>query len=125
MNVRSAAESTVAELFSAQLDAMVAGDTEALGDLLDAGYTLTHMTSYEQPKDEWLSEMRAGQFVYHRIDGGTPVVKAGTTDARVLARTMTDATVYGHRSTWRLQLDQHYRRHHDSWIATRCLASTW
>ncbi|MET9460679.1 hypothetical protein ABZY05_37290 [Streptomyces canus] len=34
--------------------------TEALDNLLADGCTLTHITGYVRPKDEWLSQMRAG-----------------------------------------------------------------
>ncbi|KUN59168.1 hypothetical protein AQJ46_40560 [Streptomyces canus] len=42
--------------------------TEALDNLLADGCTLTHITGYVQPKGEWLSQMRAGQFLYHGIE---------------------------------------------------------
>jgi hypothetical protein len=48
--------------YRAQLRAMVDGDTEVLGELLTEDFSLTHMTGYVQPKQEWLAQMRAGQF---------------------------------------------------------------
>ncbi|MGW7528018.1 nuclear transport factor 2 family protein [Streptomyces sp. NPDC054783] len=47
----------------AYLQAMAEGDTEVLDALLDAEFTLTHMTGYVQPRTEWLSQLRAGQSV--------------------------------------------------------------
>lgn len=56
------AHDEVIEAYRAHLQAMTDGDTEALDDMLDDGFALTHITGYEQPKTEWLSQMRAGRF---------------------------------------------------------------
>ena len=55
----------ILENYRAQLSAMVDGDTEILAELLTEDFSLTHMTGYFQPKQEWLARMRAGQFTYH------------------------------------------------------------
>jgi len=38
-------------------DAMAHRDMPALEDILAAGYTLTHMTGYVQPKADWLRDI--------------------------------------------------------------------
>ncbi|MEU1183620.1 nuclear transport factor 2 family protein [Streptomyces sp. NPDC005820] len=109
----------------AYLNAMVEGDTQALDELLDDGFTLTHMTGYVQPKAAWLAEMRAGQFVYHSIDevDTTLCLDGGT--AHLTVRTMTDATVYESRADWRLLLTTDYARRGGAWIPLRTVATTW
>ncbi|MET7696498.1 nuclear transport factor 2 family protein [Streptomyces sp. NPDC005485] len=107
------------------LDAMVEGDTETLGQLLDDDFTLTHMTGYVQPKAEWLSEMRAGQFVYHSIDTKTSTLDISGDTAHLVLRTLTDAGIYGGRANWRLDLASDYRREGDTWAVLRTVASTW
>jgi hypothetical protein len=111
--------------FRAQLEEMVAGDTEILGDLLDDRFTLTHITGYVQPKAEWLAEMRAGQFDYHRIDEQNTTIRLDGDSAVVTGRIVTDATVYGAHSNWRLVLTQEYRRIRGGWSAQRSVATTW
>ncbi|WP_331750030.1 nuclear transport factor 2 family protein (plasmid) [Streptomyces longwoodensis] len=114
------------EVHRAYLDAMVEGDTAALGDLLAEDFTLTHMTGYVQPKAEWLAQMGQGRFVYHSIreeDTACDVGDDGT--ARLTVRTVTDATVYGTRAGWRLRLATDYARHDDAWVAQRTVATTW
>lgn len=44
---------------------MLSRDTHALGALLADEYTLTHMTGYVQPKEEWLRQIESGQMRYH------------------------------------------------------------
>ena len=109
----------------AYLNAMVEADTPSLDDLLDGGFTLTHMTGYVQPKTEWLAEMRAGQFVYHCIDEVDTALDLDGGTARLTARTMTDATVYGSRADWRLLLTTDYGPRGETWIPLRTVATTW
>ncbi|ALO92408.1 hypothetical protein SHL15_1234 [Streptomyces hygroscopicus subsp. limoneus] len=110
----------------AYLDAMLEGDTATLDDVLAESFTLTHMTEYVQPKAEWLAQMRQGRFLYHSIeekDTACDVHDDGTVCLTV--RTVTDATVYGTRTGWRLHLATDYARHDDVWVAQRTVATTW
>ncbi|MFD4553923.1 nuclear transport factor 2 family protein [Streptomyces sp. NPDC058469] len=109
----------------AYLNAMVEGATPSLDDLLDDGFTLTHMTGYVQPKTEWLAEMKAGQFVYHSIHEVDTALDLDGGTARLTVRTMTDATVYGSRADWRLLLTTDYGPRGDTWIPLRTVATTW
>ncbi|MEU2778047.1 nuclear transport factor 2 family protein [Streptomyces sp. NPDC007162] len=105
---------------------MVEGDTTTLDGLLAEDFILTHMTGYVQPKAEWLAQMRQGRFVYHSIeekDTAFGVDDDGT--ARLTARTLTDATVYGTRANWRLHLATDYVRHDDVRVAQRTVATSW
>ncbi|GAA3777236.1 nuclear transport factor 2 family protein [Streptomyces coacervatus] len=107
------------------LDAMHEGDTSALDDLLDDGFALTHMTGYMQPKAEWLAQMRQGRFVHHTIDEKSTALEIDGDTARLVVRTATDATVYGTRANWPLQLATDYARKGDTWVALRTEATTW
>ncbi|MCT9106827.1 nuclear transport factor 2 family protein [Streptomyces mirabilis] len=115
----------VTTAFQAYLQAMLDGDTDALDNLLADGCTLTHLTGYVQPKDEWLSQMRAGQFLYHRIEEKSVTVEVEGSTARVSGRFITDATVYGTRANWRLQMTMDYARQGDTWSVVRSAATTW
>ncbi|MFF7971166.1 DUF4440 domain-containing protein [Streptomyces sp. NPDC007905] len=115
----------VIDAYRAHLQAMADGDTGALDALLDEGFTLTHITGYEQPKAEWLAQMRAGQFAYHGIEEKTVTVKVDGDTARLVGRIITDATVCDAHADWRLQLTMDYARVGDTWIARRSVARNW
>lgn len=115
----------VTTAFLAFLQAMLDGDTDALDNLLADGCTLTHITGYVQPKDEWLSQMRAGQFLYHRIEEKSVAVAVEGTTARVSGRFITDATVYGTRANWRLHMSMDCVREGGTWTVIRSVAATW
>ncbi len=107
--------------YEAQRQAMVAGDADALGDLLAGDFTLVHMTGYRQPKAESLADVRSGAMSYHAmtdvdVSGDAPVVTA---------RTRTAATIWGSAGTWPLQLRITFTRDGAAWVAAGTVASTW
>lgn len=115
----------VVEAYRALLRAMVEGDTDSLDELLDEDFTLTHMTGYVQPKREWLAQIRDGHFDYHGVEEKDVTVEVEGGTARLVGRTVTDATVYGTRAPWRLQLALDYALTDGAWIALRSVASSW
>jgi hypothetical protein len=111
--------------YEAQRDAMVAGDAEALGALLDDGFTLTHMTGYVQPKAEWLADVRSGEMRYHAVHDVDVRVDIDTDAPILIARSRTEATIWGSHGTWPLQLRIRYSAIGGSWLASETVASTW
>ncbi|MEU3611751.1 nuclear transport factor 2 family protein [Streptomyces sp. NPDC006872] len=111
--------------YRAHLRAMTDGDTDTLDDLLDDGFVLTHITGYQQPKAEWLSQMRAGRFVYHRVIEKNVTVDVEGDTARLVGRIVTEATVYGTHADWPLQFAMDWARDGDTWTALRSVATTW
>lgn len=120
-----AAHDAVKAAFAAFLQAIQAGDTDRLRQLVDGGFTLTHITGYVQPGQEWLTQMRQGQFVYHRITVSALGVNVAGDAATAEARTLTDARVYGSRNEWPLHLALDYALRDGRWIAGRAVASLW
>jgi Domain of unknown function (DUF4440) len=112
-------------LFRRQLAAMQQAAIPTLSELLHPDFTLTHITGYTQPKDEWLSQMQSGQFLYHHIDEKSIAVDFHGAQARLVGRIVVDATVYGSRATWQLQFTQHLSRWKDTWIIHDCVTTTW
>jgi hypothetical protein len=108
-----------------QRRAMVAGDADALGELLAADFTLVHMTGYRQPKAEWLADVRSGAMTYHAMADVDVSVDVSGDAPVVTARTRTAATIWGASGTWPLQLRITFKRAGSSWIAAGTVASTW
>jgi uncharacterized Zn finger protein len=115
----------IVHLFRMQLAAMQRGDITTLSELLNPDFTLTHLTGDIQPKDEWLSQMQAGQFHYHHIDEQSISVDLHADEATLVGRLIVDATVYGSRATWQLQLTQHVSRRKATWIIDDSIATAW
>jgi hypothetical protein len=111
--------------YEGQRRAMVAGDADALGALLADGFTLVHMTGYEQPKAEWLADVRSGAMSYCSMEDVEVSVDLAATAPVVTARTRTSATIWGASGTWPLQLRITFIHEDSAWVASGTVASTW
>ncbi len=112
-------------LHDALCEAMVAGDAAALEKILTADFTLKHMTGYVQSRSEWLDDIESGQMRYHRMETVQATVSPEGTTPSLTARTLTDATIWGSRSAWRLTLRSWCEPRGDDWGIARTVASTW
>ncbi len=83
------------------------------------------MTGYEQPRSEWLQQIASGRMQYHSARERSTEMRV-TGDAAVLVgRSLVDATIWGGRGTWNLQLTTHYEHRSNGWIALRTVATTF
>ena len=117
--------SALEELHAALFEAMVAGDVAELNAILGDEFTLTHMTGYVQSRTEWLYDIETGQMRYHRVETVEAKVSTQGTLPELAARTLTDATIWGSRNTWRLTLRSWFEPRDDGWVIARTVASTW
>jgi hypothetical protein len=122
---RDAVTAAVRANYEAQAEAMVLGDTGALGRLLAHGFTLTHMTGYLQSKQEWLDDIDGERMEYHGMDTIETVVAFDGETPVLTARTMTDATIWGMHGNWKLQLRIFYTLQDGLWVAAQTIASAW
>jgi len=53
------------------------------------------------------------------------IVGGDATEPVLTARTRTDATIWGGRDTWPLQLEIHVTHDTGKWLAAYSIASTW
>lgn len=112
-------------LHEAMREAMVASDVAELDSILADGFTLTHMTGYVQSKAEWLDAIESGEMQYHRMETVQATLGTDVAVPELTARTLTDATIWGSRATWRLMLRSWFEPRGDGWVITRTVASTW
>jgi hypothetical protein len=101
--------------------AMVSARTDTLDELLTPDFTLVHITGYVQPKAEWFSVIRSGDFDYHAIhldESSLAVeVNAGTAvdTAFLKGRGVFNATISGMKNPWRLQFTIQFAKHQSHW----------
>ncbi|WP_353711981.1 nuclear transport factor 2 family protein [Arthrobacter sp. K5] len=111
--------------YDTMCEAMVAGDIDTLDDILADGFTLTHMTGYVQSKAEWLDAIASGHMQYHRMETVEASLSPVGTAPGLTVRTLTDATIWGSRATWRLTLRSWLEPRGTEWVVARTIASTW
>ena len=112
-------------LHEAMCEAMMKGDVAGLDGILAEDFTLTHMTGYVQSKAEWLAAIESGEMQYHRMGTVEAIISAEGTTPGLTARTLTDATIWGSRATWRLTLRSWFEPRGDDWVVARTVASIW
>jgi hypothetical protein len=115
----------IGALHEAMCEAMVAGNLAKLDSILADGFTLRHMTGYVQSRSEWLEAIESGEMQYHGIETVEATPGADATVPGLTARTLTDATIWGSRATWRLTLRSWFEPRGDGWVIKRTVASTW
>jgi hypothetical protein len=120
-----AQEAEVVAAYREMYRGMVEQDIDLLDELLDDDYTLEHMTGYVQPKREWLQHIASGRMRYHSEQETSTTVTVTDGTAVVIGRSVVDATIWGGRGTWRLQLTTEYLRDADRWVAMRTVAATY
>jgi hypothetical protein len=121
-------ENPKAELIQAyhtMYKAMIEKDIAKLNGLLEEDYTLTHMTGYKQSRKEWLQQIESGQMKYHSTKEKSVEVELHGNKATLTGKNATDATIYGSRNTWNLQLKTEYEKKDGQWLAKETQASTF
>jgi hypothetical protein len=98
-------------------EAMVEARTYTLETLLEPDFTLTHITGYVQPRNDWLLVVRSGRFDYHQIDidESSLVLSDNTSSAELRGRGIFNATINGTKSPWRLQFTLQFVPRNGSW----------
>jgi hypothetical protein len=113
------------EAYRAMYRGMLDQDTELLDNLLDAEYTLTHMTGYVQTKADWLAQVASGEMRYHSARPRDTTIEVTGDRAVLVGRSVVDATIWGARGTWNLQLTTTYQRRDGDWTALDTVATTF
>jgi hypothetical protein len=117
----------VLDVFAAHCRYLVEGRADLLGDLLTDSFTAEHLTGHVASRVEWLGQIAAGEFVYHRITPEYTDVDVDVDGSRatVTSRAVYDVTIHGHRGRYRLATTRHYVRDRGAWTATRGTSTTY
>ncbi|ASK26569.1 nuclear transport factor 2 family protein [Neisseria chenwenguii] len=99
--------------------AMVEADTAMLSALLTDDFTLTHITGYVQPKQEWLDDIQHGRMCYFHIEE----VRVQTLENQVIGRAKTTANIWGAKGTWALQLALDVVEINQAWQVRKAVAT--
>lgn len=118
-------EAAVTHVFRLIYQAMLSADTEMLDTLLSDNFTLTHMTGRVQSKSEWLTDIETGRMTYHSTQEVSTTVSTSGDQLTLIGRNHTDASIYGTRATWPLQLTTVFIQNQGRWIASRIVATTF
>jgi hypothetical protein len=118
-------ENRLIEMYRRMHTCMVQGDTAALDALLAPGFRLVHMTGYDQPRIEWLSQIQSGRMRYFTSQEEAVTVEVAGGTAFLHGQNRVNADIWGARGTWPLQLDIDFVCHGGKWLMSHATASTY
>ena len=104
---------------------MIKEDTAGINNILDTHFTLTHITGYVQPKDEWFSEIESERMKYYSYNEVKTSVKIEGDKATFVGQNLLDARICGTRNTWRLQQTMQLEKRNGKWIIMKSVATTF
>jgi hypothetical protein len=94
---------------------MIKGCTGVLDGLLAGQFTATHITGYQQPKTEWLAQIRSGDFVYHSIEDRNVSISVDDNTAVLVGTAAVAVTIGGSKGTWNLESAMEYVKQDGKW----------
>lgn len=104
---------------------MIKRDTAAMDKIVDADFTLTHITGYVQSKKEWFSEIEKESMKYYSYQEVKTSVTINGDKATFVGQNLLDARIWGSRNTWRLQQTMSLEKRNGKWIILKSIATTF
>lgn len=95
----------VIQLYRSYNDAMASDDTEKLREILSSSFTLTHMTGYVEPLNDWLTQMNNGEMHYFNSkEESVEITNISDQEATLVGRNIVTAALYnGSKNDWQLK----------------------
>lgn len=118
-------KSQVLDVTSQLTQLMIDKDTVSMNRILDAHFTLTHITGYVQPRDEWYAEIKSERMKYYSFKEVKTSVEINADKATFIGQNILDARVWGSRNNWRLQQTMQLEKRHGKWIIMKSVATTF
>ena len=104
---------------------MIEKDTVAMDKILDKHFTLTHITGYVQPKDEWYAEINSERMKYYSYKEVNTSAEVNGDKARFIGQNILDARIWGSRNIWRLQQTMQLEKRNGKWVILKSVATTF
>lgn len=120
-------EQKIIDLYRKENKAMVEKDIDTLNKILAPGMSLTHMTGYVQPKEEWLNQIQTEEMKYYSSkEDNIKDIKLESNRASLIGQSQVKARIWGGGpSTWHLQMKMYYEKQDGNWFIVKQVASTY
>ncbi len=104
---------------------MIAGNTLEMNKILDANFTLTHITGYVQSKEEWFLEIESERMKYYSYSEVKTSVNIDGDKAVFMCQNLLNARIWGMQNNWRLQQIMNFEKRNGKWIILKSVATTF
>lgn len=119
------ADNSPLEQFQALNQAAIRQDVAAMDKLLADDFSLTHITGYQQPKAEWLTEVRSGSMRYFEFQEVDTNLKINGKHAVLVSKNIVDANIWGVRNRWKLQQTVDFTLTKQGWRIDKSVANLY
>ena len=124
-NTTNIEESQVLATTRQLTELMIKRYTKAMNKIVDADFTLTHITGYVQSKVEWFKEIETERMKYYSCHEVNTSVEIIGNNATFIGQNLLDARIWGSRNTWRLQQTMQLKKINGHWIILNSVARTF
>ena len=100
-------------------------DISGLNQILANDFTLTHMTGYKQPRQEWLSEVKSGKMRYFKAVEEELIIQHKDNTAMISSKNKVTAQIHGIKGSWNLRLMMNCQKINNRWIISNIVASSY
>jgi hypothetical protein len=121
--IKNEDEKKIVEVSRLLTELMIKKDTAGINKIVDATFTLTHITSYEQSKKEWFAEIEREGMKYYTYKEVKTSVEVNGDKATFVGQNLLDARIWGSRNTWRLQQKMQLEKRNSKWIILKSVAT--
>ncbi|RKR05637.1 uncharacterized protein DUF4440 [Flavobacterium sp. 90] len=104
---------------------MIDGNTLEMNKILDAHFTLTHITGYVQSKEEWFLEIESERMKYYSYSEVKTTVNIDGDKAVFMCQNLLNARIWGMQNNWRLQQIMNFEKRNGKWIILKSVATTF
>ncbi|MEP6513136.1 MAG: nuclear transport factor 2 family protein [Parafilimonas sp.] len=118
-------ESEIMDVTRQRTQLMIDKNIEGINKIADANFTLTHITGYVQPKEEWFAEIESERMKYYSYKEVKSSVKIDGDKATFVGQNLLDARIWGTRNNWRLQQTMQLEKRDGKWIILKSIATTF
>lgn len=102
---------------------MIYKDTEGIRKITDQDFRLTHITGYEQPREEWLAEIKNEGMKYYAYKEVKTSIEVHGAKAALSLQNLLEARIWGIHNTWRLQQTMELEKRNGKWIILKSVAT--
>lgn len=118
-------ESEIFALTRQLTELMIERDFTGINKIVDADFTLTHITGYVQSKNEWLSEIEKESMKYYAYKEVKTSVVIDGNNATFVGQNLLDARIWGTRNNWPLQQTMLLEKKDGKWTILESVATTF
>lgn len=125
MEVENTDELEILEVTRLLTQFMIEKNTEGMNKIVDADFTLTHITGYVQSKKDWFAEIATERMKYYSYQEVKTSVTIEGNKGTFVGQNVLDARIWGSRNTWRLQQKMKLEKRNGKWIILKTVATTF